>query len=64
MILTTVMMRQVGILVDAGRGAAMALGDSNDGSQDPGAAVNSLVMSLPLLVTNVLATLLIGYKAK
>ncbi|KAF5353814.1 hypothetical protein D9758_010578 [Tetrapyrgos nigripes] len=52
-----------GVLVDAGRGAVFALRDSSSSSQNPGPAVNGLVMSLPLLVTNLLATLLIGYKA-
>ncbi|KAF5353821.1 hypothetical protein D9758_010575 [Tetrapyrgos nigripes] len=57
---------KVGILVDAGRGAARVLEDpaaQGDG-QAPGAPVGGLVMSLPLFITNVIATLLIGHKAR
>ncbi|KAF5353819.1 hypothetical protein D9758_010577 [Tetrapyrgos nigripes] len=57
---------KVGILVDAGRGAVRVLGDPSaqgDG-QAPGAPVEGLIMSLPLLITNVIATLLIGHKAR
>ncbi|KAF5353818.1 hypothetical protein D9758_010570 [Tetrapyrgos nigripes] len=55
----------VGILVDAGRGAVRVLGDpaAQGAGQAPGAPVEGLIMSVPLFVTNAIATVLIGYKA-
>ncbi|KAF5353847.1 hypothetical protein D9758_010557 [Tetrapyrgos nigripes] len=55
----------VGILVDAGRGAVRILGDpgTTNTGQAPGSPAEGLIMTLPLFITNAIATLLIGYKA-